>query len=119
MKQPKNDKKNTNKNKNYLDISNSKGYFKESQSIAKKNLFSSNTLDNLIKGLSKPKFLGSIHLKKEFNSKFSSVDQLLNNEHNLKLTRSLKNAIFNPITKILIVAAIIFNLLWFLLIYFF
>ena len=77
----------------------------------------SNNLDFLIKKLSNPNFLGSFHLKKEINPNYHQVENILGNEHDLKLTRSLKNTIFNPITKILIISAIIFNLIWFLSVY--
>ncbi|MFX1377303.1 MAG: hypothetical protein ACFFA0_16005 [Promethearchaeota archaeon] len=74
----------------------------------------SNNLDFLINKLSNPNFLGSFHLKKEINPNYHQVENILGNEHDLKLTRSLKNTIFNPITKILIISAIIFNIIWFL-----
>ncbi len=77
----------------------------------------SNIMDYLIKNLSNPRFLGSIHLKKEMNPNYSQVKDLIASESELKLTKSLKSTIFNPLTKILIVAAVIFNILWFTLIY--
>ena len=77
----------------------------------------SNNLDYIIKSLSNPRFLGSIHLKKEMNPNYHQVEKVLSSEHELKLTRSLKNSIFNPVTKFLIITAIIFNLVWLLSIY--
>jgi hypothetical protein len=81
------------------------------------NLFSSNELDNMIKNLSKPAFLGSIHLKKENIPSFSSVETLLKGEHELKMTRALKSTLLNPITKILILSALVFNILWIMFVY--
>lgn len=77
----------------------------------------SNNLDYMIKSLSTPRFLGSIHLKKEMNPNYSQVKDLLALENESNLTKSLKNTLFNPITKILIASAIVFNLIWFLLVY--
>jgi hypothetical protein len=85
--------------------------------INRSNFTPTNNLDYIIKGLSNPRFLGSIHLKKEMNPNFSQVKDLLAIENESNLTRSLKNTMFNPITKILIVSAIVFNLIWFLLVY--
>jgi len=82
------------------------------------NLLTSNELDNIIKNLSKPFFLGSIHLKKEANPGFSSVENLLKGELELKMTRALKNTLLNPITKVLILLAIAFNILWIISVYF-
>jgi hypothetical protein len=72
----------------------------------------------MIKNLSRPPFLGSIHLKKEVNPGFNSIEKLIKEELELKLTRTLKNTLFNPITKILILLAIAFNILWVLFVYF-
>ena len=82
------------------------------------NLLKSNELDNIIKNLSKPSFLGSIHLKKEAIPSYSSVENLLKGELELKMTRALKNSLLNPITKILILLAIAFNILWIISVYF-
>lgn len=82
-----------------------------------RKLFSSDSLNNAIKNLSNPRFLGSIHLKKFSNPSLKNVENLLDNTLDLKLTRSLKNTFLNPITKTLIILAILFNLFWFLSIY--
>ena len=78
------------------------------------NLLSSKELDTAIKNISRPRFLGSIHLNKDLNTNYniSSVDTLLKGELELKINKSLKNAILNPITKALIISMILFNLLW-------
>ena len=80
-------------------------------------LFYSDALSNSINNLSKPRFLGSIHMNKELVSNFSSVENLLNGELEMKLNKSLKNTLFNPITKFLILLTIIFNLVWLLLLF--
>ncbi|KKN35502.1 hypothetical protein LCGC14_0783010 [marine sediment metagenome] len=82
-------------------------------------LISSDSLKYAIKNLSRPRFLGSIHLNNEVNQNFKSVENLIGNNLDLKLTQSLKNTILNPLTKILIIMAIAFNLFWFLWIYLF
>ena len=91
---------------------------KDIENIDKKPLLSSNNLANSIKNLSSPRFLGSIHLKNTTrNPTISSVDNLLSGELELNVNKSLKNMLFNPITKILVLLMITFNLLWFLLLY--
>ncbi len=106
MKEIENKKKNSMENKEYM-------------SVNRKNLNPFNNIAHIINNLSNPKFVGSIHLKKEMNPSYSQVKELLANEHELNLTRSLKNTMFNPITKILILSVIIFNLIWFLAVYIF
>ena len=91
---------------------------KDIENIDKKPLLSSSVLANSIKNLSNPRFLGSIHLKNTSRySNLSSVDNLLSGELELNVNKSLKNMLFNPITKILILLMIVFNLIWFLLLY--
>ena len=91
---------------------------KDIEDIDKKPSLSSSLLAYSIKNLSSPRFLGSIHLKTtNRNSNISSVDNLLSGELELNVNKSLKNMLFNPITKILILLMITFNLIWFLLIY--
>ncbi len=93
---------------------------KELEKNDKGYLLSSNQLEESIKNLSSPRFLGSIHLKNTTrNSNFSSVDNLLSGELELNVNKSLKNMLFNPITKILVLLMISFNLLWFLFLYLF
>jgi len=85
----------------------------EKMGIKKLNMLSSEALDNSIKNLATPKFLGSIHMKNlPPHTNFSSVGNLLNGELELKINKSLKNSFFNPLTKILIILMIIFNLIW-------
>ncbi|MFX1573165.1 MAG: hypothetical protein ACFFB0_10485 [Promethearchaeota archaeon] len=86
--------------------------------VNRKNFVPENYFNHLIQNLSNPRFLGSIHLKKELNPSYSKVKDFIINQNELKMTRTLKKAMFNPITKILIISAIIFNIIWFLLIYF-
>jgi len=77
----------------------------------------SDSLNYSIKNLSRPRFLGSIHLKNGVNPSFNPIEQLINKDLNLRLTKSLKNTFINPITKTLIILAIIFNVFWFLSVY--
>jgi len=79
----------------------------------KLNLLSSEALSNKIKNITNPSFLGSIHMKTAHpTSNFSSVDNLLKGELELKLNKSLKSTMSNPITKILVLLMIIFNIIW-------
>ena len=88
--------------------------FNKEKKIKSGNMLSSDALSNSIKNLSNPRFLGSIHMNKQFISNFSSVENLLNGELEMKINRSLKNTLFNPITKVLILITILFNLFWLL-----
>ena len=106
MKEIENDKKSSIKDNRY-------------SSLNRKSLIPSNNIENIINNISNPKFVGSIHLKKEMNPNYHQVKDLLANELELNLTHTLKNTMFNPITKILILSAIIFNLIWFLAVYIF
>jgi hypothetical protein len=108
-------KKTINEKENCLDQTSNIDRIKDYNSISNSNFVPSNNIDLLIKSLSSPTFLGSIHLKKEMNPNYHQIEDMLVNEHETKLTRSIKNTIFNPITKILIISAILFNLVWFIL----
>ncbi|MEJ2249161.1 MAG: hypothetical protein P8Y70_03040 [Candidatus Lokiarchaeota archaeon] len=83
------------------------------------DLLSSDQIENYIKSLSSPSFLGSIHLKKGTTPKARSIENLLKGELESKVNKSIKGSIFNPITKILIGIVIAFNIIWFTLLYFF
>jgi hypothetical protein len=93
-----------------------KAEFKELPTVNKKMQLYSNYLDNNIKSLSNPRFLGSIHMKKDTSLNNNSVENLIESELKLKMAKSLKNTFLNPVTKVLIILAIVFNLVWFLLI---
>ncbi|MCK4379831.1 MAG: hypothetical protein KAW51_01755 [Candidatus Lokiarchaeota archaeon] len=97
--------------------STTKGNFEDLPLLNKNPLLTSNNLDNIIKNLSKPRFMGSIHMKKETRINSNLVENLIESELKSKMTNSIKNTIFNPVTKILIMLAIIFNLVWLLFIY--
>jgi hypothetical protein len=84
--------------------------------VPKNRSIPANHIENAIKSLSNPRFLGSIHLKKQAIPNNNSVDNLIEDELSAKINKSLRNTILNPITKILVVSFIIFNLIWFLLI---
>ena len=84
----------------------------------KLNLFSSEALDNSIKNLTRPSFLGSIHMKNMYpNTNFSSIENILKGQLELKINKSLKNAFLNPITKILIILMVVFNIVWIMLLF--
>ena len=91
----------------------------DNNSLNRTSFVPSNNLNFLIKNLSSPRFLGSIHLKKEMNPNYNQVKDLLMSDNQVKLTKSLKSTIFNPLTKILIISAVIFNVFWFVLSYLF
>lgn len=83
----------------------------------KLNLLSTRDLDQAIKNLSNPRFLGSIHLKRDA-SPSNMIDDMLKGELGIKLNKSLKNTLFNPITKLLILLMIVFNLMWLIFVLF-
>ncbi|MFX1364504.1 MAG: hypothetical protein ACFFCE_19520 [Promethearchaeota archaeon] len=85
--------------------------------IHKTPLLASNNLEYIIKNLSNPRFLGSIHMKKETMHNSNLVDNLVESELKSKMSHSIKNSLFNPVTKILILLALIFNIFWILFIY--
>lgn len=83
------------------------------------NLLSSNQLDNFIKNLSNPRFLGSVHMNKKNMQHDKSIENLIKGELEQKVNNLIKYAMFNPITKALILITILFNILWYSLIYLF
>ena len=89
--------------------------FNKKSGITGINSLSSKELDCQIKNLSRPSFLGSIHLNKEAISHISSLDTLITGGLELKLTKSFNSILFNPITKLLIISMIIFNIIWLLM----
>ncbi len=102
----------TNKNR-----SNGKDKIEELPLSNKDPLQTTNNLDYMIKSLSTPRFMGSVHMKKDTSSTSNIVTNLVENELSLKISKSLKNTLFNPVTKILILLAIIFNLTWLFFVY--
>ncbi len=82
------------------------------------NSLNSYDFNSAIKSILNPKFLGSIHLKKgAMKPNTQLVENLMDGDVNLKMNKSLKSTIFNPITIILILIAIAFNLIWILFSY--
>ena len=110
------DQKEDTKKKN---LSNNTKFLNEERTIEKYGSATSDYLHYLIRNISRPKFLGSIHLKNDTNFYNRSIEGLLKGELEGKVTKSLKNAFLNPITKTLIILALVFNIIWFFLIYFF
>lgn len=107
------DKEEHTKRKNFSNNPNFHRSLKGERTIEKYSSLSSDYLSDNIKNISRPKFLGSIHLKNDTNINNHSVVNLLKGELEGRLTKSL-----NPITKTLIILALVFNIIWFL-IYFF
>ncbi|TFG16351.1 MAG: hypothetical protein EU533_09130 [Promethearchaeota archaeon] len=82
------------------------------------NMLSSKSLDYSIKNLSSPNFLGSLHFNKEMTTyHMQSVENLMQGDLDLRINKSLKNTLMNPITKSLILLMIAFNIIW--LVYFY
>ncbi|TFG06966.1 MAG: hypothetical protein EU539_06240 [Promethearchaeota archaeon] len=95
-------------------------YYKDKKKrIVGMDYVSSEALADSIKNLTNPNFLGSMHMKPKYISNFTSIETLINNELESKIDKSLKNTMLNPITKILILLMIIFNLAWFLILFVF
>ncbi len=66
MKEIENDKKSSIKDNVY-------------SSLNRKNLIPFNNIENIINNISNPKFVGSMHLKKEMNPNYHQVKDLLAN----------------------------------------
>jgi hypothetical protein len=66
----------------------------------------------MLKKLSMPQFVGSYHLKNPINQGFKSIENLFKGSSELKYTKSLKSIIFNPLTIVLIIITLVFNLFW-------
>ena len=81
------------------------------------NLLSSNEINTFIKNLSRPQFLGSIHLSNDRASNYSAIGDLIKGELELKMAKTLKSPYLNPITRYLIYVMILFNLLWLIFFY--
>ncbi len=94
-----------------------KDEFKDLPLTTKNHFLPANNMENIINNLSKPHFLGSIHMKNEAKPNSNLVENLLENELKLKMNKSLRSTLFNPVTKILILLAIIFNLTWLFFVY--
>jgi len=95
-------------------------FSKEFEELGQKklSLLSSEALDNSIKNLTRPTFLGSIHMKNMYpNTNFSSIENILKGQLELKINKSLKNATLNPITKVLIILMVLFNIVWIFLLF--
>jgi len=95
-------------------------FSKEFEELGQKklSLLSSDALDNSIKNLTRPTFLGSIHMKNMYpNTNFSSIENILKGQLELKINKSLKNATLNPITKVLIILMVLFNIVWIFLLF--
>ena len=95
---------------------------KESEEITDSSFqirsLSSYDLSNFINNLSHPKFLGSIHLRKEAMPPYNrTLETMVNGELGLKMNKSLKSSFLNPITLALIFIAIVFNLFWIIFMY--
>ena len=76
------------------------------------NLLSSQQIEFFIKNLSSPRFLGSIHIKKQPNLNHCLLENSFKKNLNLELSKSLKNPLNNPITRFLLLLMILFNLFW-------
>ena len=85
--------------------------------LTKINLLSTSDINRFIKNLSRPQFLGSIHLRKDTNLNKNAVNDILSGELQIKLSKTLKNPSNNPITRYLIFLMILFNVLWIIFFY--
>ena len=115
MKQIEPEKNNSVRNNKHLVESGSIKDYEEILNNNKLNLLGSADPNAIIKSLSTPRFLGSYHLKEDINPNFKPLNNLIKGELDYRYTKSLKSTIFNPITIIIIVVALIFNILWFIL----
>ncbi|MBD3256309.1 MAG: hypothetical protein GF383_14520 [Candidatus Lokiarchaeota archaeon] len=74
----------------------------------------SNYLENSIKNLNSPGFLGSIHLKEgsSIQNNRNIIESMTKRELEAKVDKAVKSTMLNPITKVLILLMIAFNLFW-------
>lgn len=101
------------KEKSKTDMKNTKKELNEFKKPMRVNLLSTDDLNNFIENLNKPNFLGSVHFNRDEISKRDTIEkQLINSVGTDKLSESIKSTIFNPITKVLILAWIVFNIFW-------
>lgn len=71
-----------------------------------------------LKNLSRPRFLGSYHLRESIeNPKYKQIQNLLKGNLELKYAKSFRSLLFNPLTIALIIIALAFNLLWLFLMF--
>jgi Fe2+ transport system protein B len=95
------------------DMRNPKKELNEFKNPMRVNLLSTEDLNNFIENLNKPNFLGSVHFNRDENSTRDTIEkQLINSVGTNKLSESIKSTLFNPITKVLILAWIVFNIFW-------
>ena len=81
------------------------------------NLLSSSEINRFINSLYRPHFLGSIHLKKDTDLNRNYVSDYISRDLQMKLSKSIKNPLNNPITRYLLFVMILFNVLWILFLY--
>ncbi|MHA1273823.1 MAG: hypothetical protein ACTSVV_12875 [Promethearchaeota archaeon] len=87
-------------------------------SLERLNLSFEREFNSNLNRIFRPQFLGSIHLKRDIISRSTStMDSLLANELSEKINKAIKNSMLNPITKMLIIITILFNIFWILYFY--
>lgn len=78
-------------------------------------ILASNSLEQSIKNLQNPSFLGSFHLNSNIYHQNNSFKKMMEESLQNKTNQSIKNVIFNPLTKILLILTIVFNIFYFAL----
>jgi len=81
------------------------------------DLFSTADINAFIKNLSRPRFLGSIHLREDTNLNKSPVNDMLKGGLQMRLSKTIANPFNNVITRYLVFLMILFNVLWILFFY--
>ena len=76
-------------------------------------LFPTSDYNSHLKSLTKPRFLGSYHLKEDTNPNYKTFSTLLKGDLEVKYAKALRSTIISPITIALIVIALLCNVLWF------
>lgn len=89
----------------------------ENRITNKINLFSTADINAFIKNLSRPQFIGSIHLRKDTNLNKSPVNDMLKGELQMRLSKAIANPFNNVVTRYLVFLMILFNVMWILFFY--
>jgi len=113
MKKAENKEESKNQNDNWTESINYLENYEDIINNNKINTFSAQDPNQFFRKLANPRFLGSYHMKEQQLNKNKNIDALLKGNLELRYTKSLRSIVFNPLTIILIILAMLFNFLWF------
>ena len=114
MKKAENKEESKNENDKWTESINYLENYEDIINNNKINTLSAQDPNQFFRKLANPRFLGSYHMKEQLLNKNKNIDTLLKGNLELRYTKSLRSIVFNPLTIILIILAMLFNFLWFL-----